>query len=150
MRSITQTITLAGLLLLSCPATADTGQVSSYVLDLEFQPFQNSMQGQATVTFNAPLEAGAHTFYLHGELEVESLSLQGDEIDFRSESVFYDSNYALVADKITFELAEAVAGAELSVVYRGYFHPSAARSPSVEGSCPACPPVQGHRRHRGR
>lgn len=130
MNPIIRTIAVTGLLWLSSQATAATDKVSSYTLDIEFQPQQSSLQGQADITFTGPLEKGNHVFYLHGELEVESLSINGKAVDFETESVFYGSSYALVADKVIFELAEAVADAELTVAYRGYFHPSSARSPS--------------------
>ncbi len=112
----------------SAYAAAET--VSSYTLDIEFTPQKSHMQGQAAIRFTEPLVPGEKLFYLHGELEVESLSLDSQEIDFKAERVFYDSSYSLVAVKVTFEVGSELANPELKVSYQGHFHPSSARSPS--------------------
>jgi len=130
MKHIVHCITLLTLVLLSSEALADTNRVSGYTLDIEFAPLQSHMSGQANIRFDGPLEKGSTVFYLHGELEVESLSLDSKALDFKTEQVLYDSDYSLVADKVTFELDERVENAELTVIYQGYFNPSAARSPS--------------------
>lgn len=129
MRSITRLIALISLLILS-PGVNAASKVSAYDLDIEFSPAQSSMQGQAIVTFEKPLEQGKHTFYLHGELDVDTITLNAQELEFETESVYYSSNYALVADKVSFDLDSNVENATLTVTYRGHFHPSKARSPS--------------------
>lgn len=130
MKQFTLPLFLLALLLTPYPANAAQPQVSKYMLDIEFVPAQGSMHGQSTMRFNGALRSGDIHFYLHGELEVESVALNGAAIGFRSEPVYYDADYSLVADKVSFELDEPVEDAELVVTYGGHFHPSSARSRS--------------------
>lgn len=128
MKQIAHLLCIAGLL--STSVFAGTAKVSGYTLDIEFSPQESLMHGLATITFTGPLKSGTQTFYLHGELNVESISMNGQDMEFETGQVFYDASYALVADRVSFKLDRDVQNAELTVSYQGYFHPSAARSPS--------------------
>lgn len=130
MKQITRLLLISSLYLFSFSVFAGHEKVSSYALDIEFNPQESFMLGQATVTFTEMLKSGTKTFYLHGELDVKSISVNGKDLEFETGQVFYDSSYALVADRVSFKLDFDVQNAELVVSYQGYFHPSAARSPS--------------------
>jgi hypothetical protein len=122
---------LAICLFSAVPLTySSTEMATSYELEIEFTPQSSHMTGMAIVEFSPQLTSGTKTFYLHGELEVESITLDEEEIEFRAQPVFYNSNYSLIANEVTFETAETSADARLKITYQGFFNPSSTRSPS--------------------
>lgn len=115
------------------PAHADDRypRVQSYELDARFIPDEARMEGVAVIRF-AP---GAHaspqtTFCMHGELQVDSLSIDGRSVPFESSSESYDRDYSLMATISEFKTTDADMKSPLTVHYSGYFHPSEARSRS--------------------
>ncbi len=94
----------------------------AYELDVTFFPEESRMQGRATVTFDAVAE-DERTFYLHGELRVDSLSTGA----FGQRKVRYDYSYSMLATQVT---VTGHTSPTLTVYYSGYFHPSKARSAS--------------------
>lgn len=123
---------LATLLLIAAgaPAQSATTAVGSYALDATFQPGDAHMDGVATVTFLAPVAAGATTaFYLHGELRVDSVVANGRAASITQDQVFYDYDYSLIATRVDVGPFTAPAAA-ITVYYSGFFHASRARSPS--------------------
>lgn len=106
-------------------------RVKSYELDVRFYPEEARMEGKAVVRFVPETPPGPNAiFYLHGELRVDSLSLNGRSIDFESEQQFYNYEYSLIATNCRFPLSRADLDQPLVVFYSGYFHPSQASSPS--------------------
>lgn len=130
MKPFTQLLIAAGLSLFAASIFATTDKPSNYLLDVEFTPHSSHMQGQATMQFNEPLTEGRKTFWLHGELDVDSITLNSKPVEFETRKVFYDMDYALVADEVSFDVDADTPHAELVVTYQGHFHPSSARSPS--------------------
>lgn len=123
-------LTLLGLLAGPLTAHCSGGDHSSLLLDVELDPAQNSLSAVATIRFSPELAASASVFYLHGELVVDAVTLNGQPVPFRSKSVLYESDYSMVARKITIDKGNLPADAVLSVTYSGHFSPSSARSPS--------------------
>lgn len=106
----------------------------SYVLDVEFSPDTSSLSGKAMITLSdkAPDDRTV-TFYLHGELRVDAIRIDGAEVEFTETPVYYSYEYSLVAQKVEFTAPESLKsldGAKISVEYSGPFHRSRARSPS--------------------
>lgn len=105
-------------------------QVASYELDVAFFPERAAMKGAAIVRFNAPSFSGdSITWYLHGELRVDSVKVNGEPTEVRQDQVFYDYDYSLVANEAKIATAGALPRT-LHIYYSGYFNPSQARSPS--------------------
>lgn len=114
------------------PACGQSTRVSAYELDVRLEPELGRIEAQALV-FIAPEdlpESGVLTFFLHGELRVESVSSGGRALTHHDQRVFYDADYSLVANRVTVALDGAELMDGLSVRYAGHFHPSRARSPS--------------------
>lgn len=104
-------------------------RVKSYELDVTFAPKEHSMKGKAVIHFNpTPVKIEKMVFYLHGELSVESLELDGEKIPFSSDLVFYPSDYSAVAVKVEAPIAKFDPSKALTVMYSGWFNPSRARA----------------------
>jgi len=112
-------------------AEESSPRVDEYRLEVDFQPKQSRMTGTAQIRFARDERLSKDTtFYLHGELRVESLILGGEEVDFSQRPVFYESDYSLVAIEVTADLSRTQPGEALTVRYEGPFHPSRASTPS--------------------
>jgi hypothetical protein len=106
-------------------------KVSTYELDVSFYPETASMEGHAFVRFEpAEVDPRTLTFFLHGELFVESIHAGGHSLDVKQDQVLYDFDYSLVATRVRVELQGKSLENGLNVTYSGSFNPSAARSPS--------------------
>lgn len=105
-------------------------QVASYDLDVVFKPVDSSLEGTAQIRFADAAPRDEIAFFLHGELEVTSITLGGDTVAFRQQPVFYSHEYSLVATEVTIQTRGLDLGDRLEVVYAGPMHPSRARSPS--------------------
>ena len=106
-------------------------RVSQYQLDAKFFPDEARMEGQATVYLSPAADREpAVTFYLHGELRVDSLKIDARDIEHQCEQVFYDYDYSLIATACKFALSGSDYEHPLTVFYSGYFNPSKVRSPS--------------------
>ena len=104
--------------------------VQDYRLDATFVPETSRMSGQAVITFaDGHATTSAARFYLHGELQVDSVRAGADKITFEEQRVFYDHDYSLIANAVRLS---GLAGPTTSITvwYSGHFHPSSARSPS--------------------
>jgi len=130
MKHVMKLLVAIGLFATVPIAYSSNEKPSSYELDIEFTPQSSSLTGEAVVEFLPVMTAGTKTFYLHGELEVESITLDEKGIDFKTQPVFYESNYSLIANELTFEVEEDSINAKLRIVYHGQFNPSSARSAS--------------------
>ncbi|HUU44776.1 MAG TPA: hypothetical protein VM118_03495 [Acidobacteriota bacterium] len=106
-------------------------RVERYELDVRFVPLESSMTGKAVVHFAPDEVIGDEVvFYLHAELDVDSVLIAGQVVSVSVGQVYYDCNYALIADELMVSVAGRDLSGGLTVYYSGYFHPSAARSAS--------------------
>lgn len=106
-------------------------KVARYDLDISFSPNNGTMTGNVGVCFDKREAIDNRvTFYLHGELRVDSILQAGRAISFDESQVFYTYDYSLVADKVEVQLDSLLPCDSLRIFYRGYFSPSKARSPS--------------------
>ena len=130
-RIIFQALMLSGFMLSLCGAAERYPRVHGYGIEAEFYPEQARMEARASVAFDSecyPLDEV--TFYLHGELRVDSILIGGKSTEFKQDVVFYQYNYALVALKCDFNMENVTPGDKIDIYYSGYFHPSQASSPS--------------------
>lgn len=106
-------------------------KVNRYDLDITFTPNEGTMRGNVGVYFDAksPIEAVV-TFFLHGELQVDSVLQGGKPARSDAAPVFYSYDYSLIATKTTVTLDTLAPRDSLRIFYSGYFNPSKARSPS--------------------
>lgn len=112
-----------------CFAAEAAPVATRYDLDTEFFPKIGELKSQAVVSL-AGVDSKNIVFYLHGELDVSGVEVDGAPADFTQESVFYGYDYSLVAKKVSVTLEDKPENAELTVAYEGAFNPSRARSPS--------------------
>ena len=104
-------------------------RVKSYELDVTFVPTKRAMKGKAVIRFvPGTVKKEKLVFYLHGELSVESLEMEGKKIPFSSKLVFYDDDYSGVTQKVEAAMEKIDPSKELTVVYSGFFHASKARA----------------------
>jgi hypothetical protein len=121
---------LLAIILASVTAAAESyPQVADYELEASFIPDKSFMTGLARIYFE-PGETPAKevTFYLHSELRVDSVLLNGRTLEVSSDLVSYDYNYSLVALKTTLDLSSPSGNEPLVVYYHGYFHPNKSAS----------------------
>ncbi len=110
---------------------ASNPSVASYDLDVTFSPDQRSLSGTATIRFEDTATAPRQiVFSLHGELEVESVSVGESPAKFDQQKILYDREYSLVANRVTVETDGADLSRGLTVTYSGPFNRSRARSVS--------------------
>ncbi|MBN2135567.1 MAG: hypothetical protein JW737_07550 [Acidobacteria bacterium] len=105
-------------------------KATDYKLDVTFIPESSSMKANAVIKFADGLAEGIKVFYLHGELEVSSIKIAGEEVKFQQAPVVYAYEYSLIAKQVTFTIEKPLPSAELRIEYAGFFHPSASRSAS--------------------
>ncbi|HWR81992.1 MAG TPA: hypothetical protein VN285_01670 [Candidatus Deferrimicrobium sp.] len=88
------------------------------------------MEGIAHVTPDSTtIDLDSVVFYLHGELNVDSLSLDDQEVKLNQQSVFYSSDYSLVANRVSFAVSRN-GPCRFTTYYQGFFSPSRCRSQS--------------------
>ncbi len=117
-------------LLMAVPSAGTSPRVSNYGLDVTFFPGRAFMTAVATISFDPASEpSDSAVFYLHGELGVDSLLVDGRRVESEQQSVLYYFDYFLIANRVAFPLATG-RPPHLAVYYSGYFNPSKARSPS--------------------
>ncbi len=108
-------------------------QAKNYELAVEFFPDKSILSGEALIWLKERrLDDSNGTFFLHGELRVTSIEMNGKAVDYSENVVFFDNEYSLVALKVDIDLStvgEDVTG-PLRIKYKGPFHASAVRSPS--------------------
>lgn len=113
-------------------------QVKSYSINVDFfpgsaqmwgYPVSNEafMRGNSKVVFPEIADKQI-TFYLHGELKIDSIIADGKKIDYDSEKTWYRKNYSRVALKTTVKSAELRSVKAIKIFYSGFMNPSRARS----------------------
>ena len=106
-------------------------RVESYILDATFFPAEHRIEARAQMGLQPVADEGCGgVFYLHGELTVDSVYIDGAQVPFVRELVFYYYNYSAVASKITVDLGGLGPIGSMTIAYSGYFHPCKARTPS--------------------
>lgn len=104
-------------------------KVISYRLEVSFKPHESYMEGKAVVKLEG-IKDKELVFYLHGELNVDSLDGGENVTGFNQEKVFYRRDYSLSATKVTVRTDKVAGKEKLEIYYSGFFNPSRARSPS--------------------
>lgn len=125
-------IALCCLFFLSGTLASASPKVADYVLDATFYPDKSFMEGKAVVTMdwgNNTENVSNLTFYLHSELRVDSVIINGHEMTIAEERIMYGNSYSLLANRVSMKIS-GPAPAHLTVYYQGYFHRSNNRSPS--------------------
>ncbi|MCA1756250.1 MAG: hypothetical protein LC649_02185, partial [Bacteroidales bacterium] len=87
----------------------------------------NYMRGVTTVTIGRQLTDTA-VFWLHGELMVDSVTVDGKAHTFTSEDVFYTLNYSYIANRTVVSGIDRGENLSLRVWYSGFMNPSRTRS----------------------
>lgn len=124
-------------ILLALTHYANAQKVNSYDIDVTFFPEEASMwgypvsnasfmKGQSIITFET-INADSLSFYLHGELKIDSIYSGKNKVSYISNKILYYEDYSLVALKTNIKSSEIV-NKELTVYYSGFMNPSRARS----------------------
>lgn len=103
-----------------------TGQ--HYEVELGITTARSHIRAKASISWDRISRVPA--FSLHGELSVDSLFLDGKQVPFTQSAVFSQRDYSLVTRNVQLKDSCTAGPHSLLVYYSGYFHPSAARSPS--------------------
>jgi hypothetical protein len=130
MRSTSLVVFLL-IVITSASLATSPPRVESYRLDVTFIPEEAAMHGLAAITFN-PTEPlpDKLVFYLHGELEVDSIKQTGRSMPFNQEKILCYCDYSYVANQAQMNPVSSSPGDTIYVHYQGYFNPSKARSES--------------------
>ncbi|MFO7653582.1 MAG: hypothetical protein R6X25_07135 [Candidatus Krumholzibacteriia bacterium] len=113
------------------PLAAEEPLPAAYELEVAIVPAEHALRGRADVRFPAGVaNPDTIVFYLHGELAVDSLAIDGEPLPVSQTPVFYPYDYSLVARRVEAVLQGRKLSAGLTVWYSGHFHPSRARSRS--------------------
>lgn len=124
--TIFKVLTIFGVVFCGYTQAQTPAKAKTYTLEVTFMPQQKMMHGVAEVQLQKTSNKQA-VFYLHGELQVDSIFAQNKPLKFKEASVFYDYSYNFIAKKITLE---DLTTDRLKIYYSGYFNASKARSPS--------------------
>lgn len=117
--------------LVCATATAQELRPASYDLDVTFRPADCAMTARADIRFApAPERPDEVVFYLHGELDVDSLAIGGTPVPIEQDKVLYEYDASLVATRVRVPSEGLDLAAGLHVRYSGAVHRSSARSPS--------------------
>jgi hypothetical protein len=109
----------------------DMPRVAGYTLDATYVDQEPGIEALADVTFaEASFSSPQLAFYLHGELRVDEVKVDGKQVDVDHDLVFYPSDYSSVARRFRIELPGGKLPKKLSIRYSGKLNPSVARSPS--------------------
>lgn len=112
--------------------------VSRYNINIEFFP-ENAqirgysvsndafMRGNSRIEFSE-INAKEAVFYLHGELEIDSIISRNTLIKYTSKKVIYSSDYSRVAIETTISSSDLKLNEPLDIYYSGFMNPSRARS----------------------
>lgn len=133
MTALLRAIGLAGCVLaMSCAATSEAGiapRVEAYSIDATFRPEQGWMSASVGFRFQtAFMAADTVTFYLHGELRVDSVTVAGRRIATIQRPVYHLDDYSLVANRVEVPTHDLDLSGGGTVWYSGYFNRSAVRS----------------------
>jgi hypothetical protein len=66
-------------------------------------------------------------FYLHGELDIDSILVDHKKIEYKTEKVLFYYSYNMVALEVTISSTNVITDKELRVYYSGFINPSRAR-----------------------
>ncbi|MGB5286973.1 MAG: hypothetical protein WBN42_00645, partial [Ignavibacteriaceae bacterium] len=126
---------LIGIFLISIPLYLRAQTVNSYEINAEFFPDDAQMYGypvspEAYMRANSFIEFSDLTdsvivFYLHGEINIDSILTGNKNINYSDEKVLYDYDYSRVALKVIVRTSD-VDKNNLNVFYSGFFNPSKA------------------------
>ena len=118
--------------------TVSSQEPSAYEISVTFFPENavmygisvepdNYMSGVATVTIGS-LQTDTAVFWLHGELMVDSVTVDGKACTFASEDVFYTRNYSSIANRTVVSGIIPGDNLTLKIWYSGFMNPSRTRS----------------------
>lgn len=124
-------ILLIAFLLTSTTFAMTLPRVANYNLDVEFQPDSAMIKGKVSVTFDQSEQIrDSITFYLHGEIWVDSIFQNGKEIDYLQHRDFYAYNYSSIATNVKLYYDGHINSQPLEIYYNGKMNPSVTRAPS--------------------
>lgn len=137
MNSYWRSLCIVVLTFSLCPI-AISQSVSELKISLEFFPDDAQMygfrvssesffRGNSRVVFSE-VNDDTLTFYLHGELKIDSIISRGKTLDYGSQKIFYPNDYSNVGLKTKVPTSQLEGGKELSIYYSGFFSSSRARS----------------------
>lgn len=117
---------------------ATAQKATNYTIDAEFFPSDavmygvevspdHFMRGSALITLSGELTENT-PFYLHGELKVDSVIMDGVQVEHESKKVLYGYDYSNLAVKTGLKGIPDGANNKIKVFYSGFMHPSKARS----------------------
>jgi hypothetical protein len=127
---------LAATVLLTIAGFAAAGggempTVAKYSIDLAYRAEDPGIEALADVTFvEGSAVPGELVFYLHGELWVDEVTMDGDPVDVARDLVWYPSDYSGVAQRTQIDMTGREMPKRLSIRYSGKLNPSVARAPS--------------------
>jgi hypothetical protein len=104
-------------------------RVATYAIDLTYLNEEPGIKAEATIGFKEGQARPQHlTFYLHGELWVDEVRVDGQPVDVTQELVFYTSDYSSVANRSRIELMGGKVPENLTIRYSGKLNPSVTRA----------------------
>ena len=115
---------------LFCGTQSIPVKVKSYEISASFYPESAELQAKTKIVIESR-DAKKIVFFLHGELNVDSLIYKSKKIQFSVNKEFSKLDYSLVVTKTEFNLPPDDRNIyPIEVYYSGYFNPSKASSPS--------------------
>ncbi|WP_350292566.1 hypothetical protein [uncultured Croceitalea sp.] len=129
---------LLGLFLLGAGTCSLAQKANNYSIQVQFFPEKAQMWGYP-VSNNSFMRGSAKvqlsdsntekpSFYLHGELKIDSIVSNGKNITFSEKKVFYGKDYSHVGLETTLQSSDITSDNTLDIYYSGFFNPSRARS----------------------
>ncbi|RLD26481.1 MAG: hypothetical protein DRI75_11655 [Bacteroidetes bacterium] len=129
---------LLSILLATSVHIIQAQQVSDYTIDVHFFPKdaqmwgysvsdKSFMRGSTKVEFSE-LNADTLTFYLHGELKIDSIISGNKALKYASKKIFYNKDYSNIGLITTIDFPYKIQKKTITIHYSGFMNPSRARS----------------------
>jgi len=129
---------LFGIVLTLNIYTTQAQQINDYTIDAHFFPKdaqmwgysvsnKSFMKGSANITFSE-LAVDTLTFYLHGELKIDSIKSKNKNLKYTSDKVLYNKDYSLIGLKTKIIAPDTIKDKTITIFYSGFMKPSRVRS----------------------
>jgi hypothetical protein len=109
----------------------DAPRVASYTIDVTYLEEVPGIEARAEVSFvSGAALPQTLVFFLHGELWVDEVRIDGEPAEVAQDLVFYTSDYSAVARRARIDVTGRKAPETLSIRYSGKLNPSVVQAPS--------------------
>lgn len=106
-------------------------KVATYTIDVAYENEEPGIVATADISFaEDSMSPSTLIFYLHGELRVDQVAMDGVPAEVTGDVVFYQADYSNVARRFRIEMSGRELPKVLTIRYHGKINPSVVAAPS--------------------